>query len=1051
MPAANRKTGTKKATGKTGAKKTQSARSTAKRRPDKRTLAKKKQFFSGELKVIVTAAVGLFLFLSNFGIMGEVGNFFAHIELGLFGLAGYVFPLLLLSAVVLYVKNQGSFLAVTKLGSALLMIIILSALMQLLFGKEQGLDPAVYYGEAVSGALSGGAVGGVCASALRSLTGTIGAYLILIVLLIICMVFVTERSFVSAARSGMEKTAHAAREGQEWAREAALDHRQRREEARERRRENARGVDFGATLLGGEAGAGSLSEERLADAARLYAGYGRELMGDQPGLADVDDGTGHGPLRKISHGPLDDSCYDTQILGDKAASEADFSTDAFSDGTVSAEGMTAFSEPDYEDDSVPFEETEEDVYKSYRFDQQREGLRLSEAGHYGYAAGTGLGARESRPERAGMNAFRRLEEGETAAAQEETQDIPEEFAEPELYGETPEPEAASEEDLSSEEMEGAGTSFGEVSGDRRSPEAHRTPEDRQSPEAHRIPEEHRQAAVTASGKPLEDTSWEADEILQKKLGGSTSARAEEPAAPAEPKKAEAPTAAENKAVAAQIQQKAAERPPYQFPPLRLLKKGPRMSSSNQQELRETAAKLQHVLQTFGVGVKVTNASRGPSVTRYELTPDVGVKVSRITSLSDDIKLALAAADIRIEAPIPGKAAVGIEVPNKDNSMVYFRDIIDTEEFRQHRSHLAFAIGKDIAGKTVIGDLAKMPHLLIAGATGSGKSVGINTLIMSLLYKSAPEDVRMIMIDPKVVELSVYNGIPHLLIPVVTDPKKAASALNWAVAEMTQRYKKFAETGVRDLKGYNQKAQEVRSRLQGQTEAELPAKMPQIVIIIDELADLMMVAPGEVEDAIIRLTQLARAAGIHLVIATQRPSVNVITGLIKANVPSRIAFKTASGTDSRTILDMNGAEKLLGSGDMLFFPSGAAKPSRVQGSFVSDGEVQAVVDFLTSHGEADYSDEIGNALLQESGTASEAGGGSASAGDEYFADAGRLIIEKEKASIGMLQRMFKIGFNRAARIMDQLAEAGVVGPEEGTKPRKILMTKEAFEEFLRSME
>lgn len=482
---------------------------------------------------------------------------------------------------------------------------------------------------------------------------------------------------------------------------------------------------------------------------------------------------------------------------------------------------------------------------------------------------------------------------------------------------------------------------------------------------------------------------------------------------------------------------------YRTPPMSLLKKGKKTGGDSDAHLRATALKLEQTLQNFGVGVHVTNASCGPSVTRYELQPDQGVKVSKIVGLADDIKLNLAVADLRIEAPIPGKAAVGIEVPNKENTAVMLRDLLESSEFRNSKSPISFAVGKDIAGKVIVADIAKMPHLLVAGATGSGKSVCINTLIMSIIYKANPDEVKLILVDPKVVELSVYNGIPHLMIPVVTDPKKAAGALNWAVAEMEKRYKLFAEYNVRDLKGFNEKV------ARGETGEEIRKKLPQIIIIIDELADLMMVAPGEVEGAICRLAQLARAAGLHLILATQRPSVNVITGLIKANMPSRIAFSVSSGVDSRTIIDMNGAEKLLGKGDMLFYPSGYPKPVRVQGSFVSDKEVQDVVDFLIhNNGAASYSDELEehmNSNLPASGA-----GGPAESGDDhdtYFVDAGKLIIDKEKASIGMLQRMFKIGFNRAARIMDQLAEAGVVGPEEGTKPRKVLMTKEEFEEYI----
>lgn len=485
-----------------------------------------------------------------------------------------------------------------------------------------------------------------------------------------------------------------------------------------------------------------------------------------------------------------------------------------------------------------------------------------------------------------------------------------------------------------------------------------------------------------------------------------------------------------------------EEKPYVFPSLDLLSKPKKNAKGmTEKDLKETAMKLQKTLESFGVGVTITNVSCGPAVTRYEIQPEQGVKVSKITSLADDIKLNLAAADIRIEAPIPGKAAVGIEVPNKENAAVMLRELIETKTFTQHPSDIAFAVGKDIGGQTVVTDIAKMPHLLIAGATGSGKSVCINTLIMSILYKAHPNDVKLIMVDPKVVELSVYNGIPHLMIPVVTDPKKASAALNWAVMEMNERYKKFADLGVRDLKSYNAKMKEVE-HLQDQNYQ----KLPQIVIIVDELADLMMVAPGEVEDAICRLAQMARAAGLHLVIATQRPSVNVITGLIKANVPSRVAFSVSSAIDSRTIIDGSGAEKLLGKGDMLFFPQGYPKPVRIQGAFISDKEVGAVVEFLSSeNGTSNYNPEIANQITSvQNAKISEKNG---SDRDEYFVQAGKFIIEKDKASIGMLQRVYKIGFNRAARIMDQLAEAGVVGPEEGTKPRKVIMSEEEFNQFV----
>lgn len=487
---------------------------------------------------------------------------------------------------------------------------------------------------------------------------------------------------------------------------------------------------------------------------------------------------------------------------------------------------------------------------------------------------------------------------------------------------------------------------------------------------------------------------------------------------------------------------------YQFPPLELLKKGKTQTAEKEDLIRHNAIKLQEVLKSFGVNVTMTNYSCGPSVTRYEMVPEQGVKVSKITGLADDIMMNLAAQSIRIEAPIPGKSAVGIEIPNTKRSGVGFRELIDTEKFIKHPSKIAFAVGKDIEGNVVVEDIAKMPHLLIAGATGSGKSVCTNTLIMSILYKARPDEVKLILIDPKQVELKVYNGIPHLLTPVVTDPKKAAGALNWAVAEMTKRYQMFSECNVRNIQGYNEKVREVQES--GKVDEDALEKMPQIVIIVDELADLMMVAKAEVEEAIVRLAQLARAAGIHLVIATQRPSVDVVTGLIKANVPSRIALSVSSGVDSRTIIDSVGAEKLLGNGDMLFYPTMYPKPLRVQGAYISDDEVMNVVEYLKAqNGETTYNEEVTTQITSSAGSSATAIGNGASDDDrdEYFVQAGKFIIDKNKASIGMLQRMFKIGFNRAARIMDQLFEAGVVGPEEGTKPRQVLMSEEQFEQYI----
>lgn len=478
---------------------------------------------------------------------------------------------------------------------------------------------------------------------------------------------------------------------------------------------------------------------------------------------------------------------------------------------------------------------------------------------------------------------------------------------------------------------------------------------------------------------------------------------------------------------------------YDYPPVNLLNKNPQTTTmDSRNELLHNARKLERSLESFGVKAKVVQVNKGPTVTRYELQPGEGVKVSKIANLADDIALNLAAAGVRIEAPVPGKGVVGIEVANKDKQTVFLREVIDSLKFNKFPSDVAFGLGKDIDGSVVVTDIAKMPHLLVAGATGSGKSVCINTLITSILYKSHPKDVKLILIDPKVVELSVYNGIPHLLIPVVNDPKKAAGALNWAVSEMTSRYKKFAELSVRDVKGFNKS-------IEGAADCNYE-KMPQIVIVIDELADLMMVSPKDVEEAICRLAQMARAAGIHLVIATQRPSVDVITGVIKANIPSRLAFAVSSGTDSRTILDMNGAEKLLGKGDMLFMPIGAQKPIRIQGAFISDKEVENIVSYVKKDIEVSYNDVV----LEEIATGvSTIGATGSDENDEHLEQAIELVVDKQKASISMLQRSFRIGFNRAARLMEDMHDRGIVGPEEGSKPRRVLVTKDQLEAMKQS--
>ena len=943
------------------------------------------EFMRAEVVIICSFAVAILLFLSNFKLCGVVGDVLRGVQLGIFGIVGYIFPILIFVGTCFHLSNQGNIHAAMKLAAVAGAVITVCGLLQLAFGTvPAGAKWMEYYKQSTLTGTGGGWLGGVLTSFLTIGLGKPGTFLVLVVLFIICMVCITERSFVSAVKRGGDKAYQYAREDMDRRRELHAIREEERSRIREEQR--VRGVNLNATRL-------MTPEDEEYDEEAFDREFGADLeeMPDMPdtygedwgpaqtaGAKEVlppDEFVGRFDPPLESEGDDGDS-YDTDELGALARSIEGHSRTGHRSEAPVVTGIRVEDEygtHDGDDYDTIHVKKDLKTLEEMEFD-----VRSAGDGDAIFSEGAGVYG-SGRPEAPGR-------ETEVSEAGIREAGIPEaDGRETDIY----------ETDRSEQ-----GINYDSVF----------------------VPEEPKRV-VTASGKVIETET----ELLQKKI---------------EKKREEAKQPDTNMAVAQEIKEKEeAVKKEYVFPPTTLLKRGAKNAGSfSGDEYKATAIKLQQTLHNFGVGVTVTNISCGPAVTRYELLPEQGVKVSKIVGLTDDIKLSLAAADIRIEAPIPGKSAVGIEVPNKENNMVYLRDLLEAESFKNHKSRLAFAVGKDIGGQVVVTDIGKMPHLLIAGATGSGKSVCINTLIMSIIFKSKPEDVKMIMVDPKVVELSVYNGIPHLLIPVVTDPKKASGALNWAVAEMTYRYKKFAECNVRDLKGYNERVEKIKDV----EDDKKPAKMPQIVIIIDELADLMMVAPGEVEDAICRLAQLARAAGIHLVIATQRPSVNVITGLIKANVPSRIAFAVSSGVDSRTIIDMNGAEKLLGKGDMLFYPAGFPKPQRVQGAFVSDEEVGRVVEFLTEQGMvAEYNPEVESRVSSPSAD----GGGGASERDEYFVQAGRFIIEKEKASIGMLQRMFKIGFNRAARIMDQLAEAGVVGEEEGTKPRKVLMSMEEFEELL----
>lgn len=1025
--------------------------------------------FAQEVILWGTLALSVILFISNFGIGGFVGDAISRFFFGVFGFMAYLLPLILFFMVAFLISNRNNPLAWMKAAAVILLVICVCTVVELALNSYQAdRDFLDFYKVSAVNRSGGGLAGGVLCTLVCPAFGVAGAYVLVVVLMILCMVLITERSFFEDFRKTGKKVYKNVYEN---TREDAAIRRERaaiREEKRRIIREEQRKMQ--REQLEKEKDQLKTLPETLRRNQKVSGVNLNGLVPRSMPLEEVHEIVPPVPKTRPEVEELNLKVMD-QAIGGKSFQVPP------RERIPKASPKLPFVDRKFPEPEI--QEVEEEVTPVSIHEQRpssfEEQLRIN--GELVSAARNQAEEQAQEPEDGGefMEAtdelyqplrqpvfLQRADEAEDADPEEifrERWGTPEdptadglefhrEFQEAEEippFGEEETEVPESCEDASMEEVphEENPEVYEEPENDMDADEESEAPED---PEPFRDSGDMEE--IIAPSTRSSDSIFREDNSLRPTSAGAVFQDA--PPAPGEkqfrnPKSSQEEQQKNQENVAKEIEaSNQVTKKEYVFPPLDLLSK-PKSNPAvgRDQELRETAAKLQQTLHNFGVGVRVTNVSCGPSVTRYELTPDQGVKVSRIVNLSDDIKLNLAAADIRIEAPIPGKAAVGIEVPNKTNSPVPLRELLETKEFKEHPSSLAFAAGKDIAGKPVVADIARMPHLLIAGATGSGKSVCINTIIMSLLYKAKPEDVKLIMIDPKVVELSVYNGIPHLLIPVVTDPKKASGALNWAVAEMTGRYQKFAEYNVRDLKGYNKKVEAIKDI----PDKDKPEKMPQIVIIVDELADLMMVAPGEVEDAICRLAQLARAAGIHLIIATQRPSVNVITGLIKANMPSRIAFSVSSGVDSRTIIDMVGAEKLLGKGDMLFYPQGYQKPARVQGAFVSDTEVSDVVEFLTSEngvsqGSADIESKITQAQSMGCGDSS-----GESEIDEYFEKAGRFIIEKDKASIGMLQRLLKIGFNRAARIMDQLADAGVVGPEEGTKPRKILMSMEEFEDYI----
>lgn len=884
-----------------------------------------------EIIAILLMALAVFLTLCNIGVAGSLGSAVKSFMFGLFGVMAYVLPMLLALGFLIYLANKGNRRVTKKFILAGLFLFALSMLIELFGVDLQDVEGNWFtglYQASAGGYRGGGLLAGMPTFLLYRYMNTAGTVLVIVVIMLICVVFLTEKSIVNLLKRGSEKAYNGAVL-------SAEKHRNRMESRAEEDIQEDSGLqdtDLERSEKRKRRTRNSGSENTVGAATFRETGDGMD--------ADIPD---EKPTRRMDR-KVSGVSYDTLLVNQESKKNA-----------IYGDNLHEITLEDVADAETTVGDVVDRIAESGQRQEHRSGGPVVEDASFSYDT-------SFIPEPKGMVA-------PAAVKPSEVESLPDPFRS----------------DLHNQDL---------------------------------AREERRRAIVSGQEK-----------------SGNTS---HESAGHSEKTEA-APVVAQS------VGKRPADR--YKLPTLNLLKPSENGNMGDSAaELKETAAKLLQTLEIFGVRAKITDISKGPSVTRYELQPELGVKVSKIVSLADDLKLQLAATDIRIEAPIPGKSAVGIEVPNKVNTMVRFRELVEAPEFKNSSSLLSFAVGKDLSGQVVVWDIAKMPHVLIAGTTGSGKSVCMNTLIMSILYKANPEDVKFIMVDPKQVEFSIYNGIPHLLLPVVTDPKQAAGALNWGVEEMTRRYKLFADLNVKDIGHYNAKVAEMKQRGE-----QPPAKLPQIVIVVDELADLMMVAQASVEQSICRLAQLARAAGIHLVIATQRPSVDVVTGLIKANMPSRIACKLASGTDSRTILDMSGAEKLLGNGDMLFFPNGAAKPVRVQGAFLSDKEVGAVVDYIKSQDIMVTAQEELTAKVNSFGESGGSGGGGTSAADEeydaFFVDAGRVIIKKDKASIGMLQREFRIGFNRAARIMDQLCEAGVVGEEEGTKPRNVLMSMEEFNQFV----
>ena len=1017
-----------------------------------------------DIRLLVLLGAMIFVMASELGFCGVAGRQISNIMFGLFGITAYAVPAFVLFLVIFVISNLGRRTLPSRVTAMIALLLTAGAAFELYGGepaRATAYDAAGIFTRCAAARSGGGLLGGSIAYGLYRILGNVGAVLVMVLAALICVLILAQRSAVSAFRRAREeriergepsmierRRERAARRRAEAAERRELAEIARREEEEHReeilgaQRQRRKKTSDPGDLMGRTLRPAYEEEEEdfgLDEESSLFARRNTKTRVRQPGSRPQarQNTEPTAQVQTVDVTPARETAPAAQDPSESASavSAAKESGSFFENMHISIIPVKKEAQP------VPADE--EEVERVLRPDANT--VRVESPGLYKadddlyagdpgvtagatmkvFASGADISAQDDRlrfpfGEEEGGSSVRRIYEEDSIAPAYGSADG---FGSDAVY------------DIA--DAGGMSTFNAQRKKDTAAASAVQEESVREAPVTAQTPARETQKAAQAPNKetpgtaqtPIDEAALSGIEVHRDR-GGDSKAKAG--------------------STAVSGRDKTPEGRRYVYPHFGLMEKGKgENTEETDRELKETAYRLQDTLRTFGVNVTITDISKGPSVTRYELLPEQGVKVSKIVSLADDIKLSLAAMDIRIEAPIPGKRAIGIEVPNRSPSVVALRDILESREFRNAKSKLSFAVGKDLSGKTIVTDIAKMPHMLIAGATGSGKSVCINTIIMSILFKASPQEVQLIMIDPKVVELSVYNGIPHLMIPVVTDAKKASAALGWATAEMDRRYKLFASTGVRDLHGYNDYV-----RRKGAQAGEDEKVLSRIVVIVDELADLMMVAKNDVEASICRLAQLARAAGIHLIIATQRPSVDVITGLIKANMPSRLAFAVTSQVDSRTILDMAGAEKLIGKGDMLFYPQSYPKPARIQGAFISDEDVQNVVDFIKSNNALDHGAhrdldaEISN--MATSG-ASQGDLPGDTGYDEHFVEAGRFIIEKNKASIGMLQRVFKIGFNRAARIMDQLAEAGVVSEENGTKARQVLMSMPQFEEYIQGMQ